>query len=171
MEHYKISKLLNDSAASKFVTKNGSKLLIYKVINTLLTEKLRFETLRLRSNLCQYNDAYIVAKQTIGLLVAAENKNVKAEKNVAFENNAPFRFIFFKNNSTLIDSLGDLDIVMKFISIKNLNLMMFSQEIVSRIKDGAYAINLDDKKVQYLLTEIQLYALTFLELNILVKKY
>ena len=49
--------------------------------------------------------------------------------------------------------------------------MMFSQEIVSRIKDGAYAINLDDKKVQYLLTEIQLYALTFLELNILVKKY
>ena len=60
---------------------------------------------------------------------------------------------------------------MKFISIKNLNLMMFSQEIVSRIKDGAYAINLDDKKVQYLLTEIQLYALTFLELNILVKKY
>ena len=52
MEHYKISKLLNDSAASKFVTKNGSKLLIYKVINTLLTEKLRFETLRLRSNLC-----------------------------------------------------------------------------------------------------------------------
>ena len=60
---------------------------------------------------------------------------------------------------------------MKLISIKNLNLMMFSQEIVSRIKDGAYAINLDDKKVQYLLTEIQLYTLTFLELNILVKKY
>ena len=60
---------------------------------------------------------------------------------------------------------------MKIISIKNLNLMMFSQEIVSRIKDGAYAINLDDKKVQYLLTEIQLYTLTFLELNILVKKY
>ena len=49
--------------------------------------------------------------------------------------------------------------------------MMFSQEIVSRIKDGAYAINLDDKKVQYLLTEIQIYTLTFLELNILVKKY
>ena len=66
----------------------------------------------LRSNLYQYNDAYIVAKQTIGLSVAAENKNFKAEKNVAFENNAPFRFIFFKNNSTLIDSLGDLDIVM-----------------------------------------------------------
>ena len=60
---------------------------------------------------------------------------------------------------------------MKIISIKNLNLMMFSQEIVSRIKDGAYAINLDDKNVQYLLTEIQLYTLTFLELNILVKKY
>ena len=36
MEHYKISQLLNDSTVSKFVTKNGSKYIIYQVANILL---------------------------------------------------------------------------------------------------------------------------------------
>ena len=31
MEHYKISKLLNDSTESKFVAKNGLKWMIYQV--------------------------------------------------------------------------------------------------------------------------------------------
>ena len=45
------------------------------------------------------------------------------------------------------------------------------------MKDGAYVINLDDKKIKedigfhYLLTEMQLYTLILLELNILLKKY
>ena len=45
----------------------------------------------LRSDLCDYFDAYIVVKGTIDLLAAAANENDKAEKNVAFKNNAPFR--------------------------------------------------------------------------------
>ena len=48
----------------------------------------------------------------------------------------------------------------------------FSRNNLPRIKDGVYAINLNDKKVkkhigfQYLLTEMQLYTLILLELNI-----
>ena len=38
MEHYKVSKLLNDSTRSKFVTKNGSKEMIYEVVNILMTK-------------------------------------------------------------------------------------------------------------------------------------
>ena len=38
MEHYKISKLLKDSTVSKFVTKNGSKEMIYQVVNILPAE-------------------------------------------------------------------------------------------------------------------------------------
>ena len=38
MEHFKISKLLSDSTLSKFVTKNGSKLMIYQVLDILLTK-------------------------------------------------------------------------------------------------------------------------------------
>ena len=35
MVHYKISKLLKDSTAAKFVTKTGSKEIIYQMINIL----------------------------------------------------------------------------------------------------------------------------------------
>ena len=45
----------------------------------------------LRSDLCDYSDAYIVVKGVIDLLAAAANENDKAEKNVAFKNNVPFR--------------------------------------------------------------------------------
>ena len=45
----------------------------------------------LRSYLCDYNDAYIVVKGTIDLLDTAANENYKAQKNVAFKDNAPFR--------------------------------------------------------------------------------
>ena len=44
-----------------------------------------------RSDLCDYSDAYIVAKETIDLLAAVANENDKAQINVAFKNNAWFR--------------------------------------------------------------------------------
>ena len=55
----------------------------------------------LRSYLCDYSDAYIVVKRTIDLLGTAANGNDKAEKDVAFKNNAPFRSYISKINSTL----------------------------------------------------------------------
>ena len=41
MEHYKISKLFNDSTVSKFVTKNGLKSKIYPVANIICYQKYR----------------------------------------------------------------------------------------------------------------------------------
>ena len=38
----------------------------------------------LRSDLCDYSDAYIVVKRTIDLLAAAANENDKTEKDVFF---------------------------------------------------------------------------------------
>ena len=66
----------------------------------------------LRSDLCDYSDAYIVIKGTIDILAAAANKNDKAQKNVAFKNNAPFRSCISKINGTLIDNIEDLDIML-----------------------------------------------------------
>ena len=51
-------------------------------------KNLRFKTSLLRSDLRYYSDAFIVVKGTIDLLVAAGNENGKAQKKVAFENNA-----------------------------------------------------------------------------------
>ena len=53
----------------------------------------------LRSNLCDYSDAYIVMKRKVDLLAVTSN-------------NAPFRSCISKINNTLIDNAEDLDIVM-----------------------------------------------------------
>ena len=75
----------------------------------------------LRSDFCDYSDAYIVVKETIDFLALAANENDKAEKNVAFKNNAPFTSCISKINSTLIDNEA-FDIVMLMY-----NLLEYSQ--------------------------------------------
>ena len=67
----------------------------------------------LRSYLCDYSDAYIVVKGTIDLLVDAANENDKAEKGIKImlKNNAPFRSCILKINSTLINNVENIDIV------------------------------------------------------------
>ena len=75
----------------------------------------------LRSDFCDYSDAYIVVKGTIDFLALATNENDKAEKNVAFKNNAPFTSCISKINSTLIDNEA-FDIVMLMY-----NLLEYSQ--------------------------------------------
>ena len=66
----------------------------------------------LRSDLCEYSDPYIAVKGTTDLLAAAANKSDKAQKNVAFKKNAPFRSYTSKINSTLIVNAEDLETVM-----------------------------------------------------------
>ena len=73
---------------------------------------MRFKTSMLRSDLCDYSDACIVVKGTIDLLAAAANENYKAQKNLVFKNNAPFRLCISKINITLMENAEDLDIVM-----------------------------------------------------------
>ena len=52
----------------------------------------------LRSDLCDYSDAYIVVKGTIDPLATAANENDKAEKDVAFKNNALFWSCIYKKS-------------------------------------------------------------------------
>ena len=79
MNHSKISRFLNDSTVSKFVTikwievndlSNG----LYSVNKNILL--IRFRNPMLSSDLCDYSEEYIVAKGTIDLLAAAPNENV-----------------------------------------------------------------------------------------------
>ena len=74
-------------------------------------KQIRFKTSTLRSDLCDYSDAYFVVKGTITLDGAA-NAN-KRNKGTAFKNNAaPFICCISKINNTLIDNAEDLDVVM-----------------------------------------------------------
>ena len=71
----------------------------------------------LRSNLCDYSDAYIVLKGTIDLLAAAVNENGKEEKEVAFKDDALFRSCISKINNTFIDNTEDFDIFMPMYNL------------------------------------------------------
>ena len=95
--------------------------MIYQVVN-IVNKNIKFKTSVLRSDLCDYSDAYIVVKETVDRLADASNEDDKAEKDVAFKNNAPFRSCISKINSTLIDNAEDLDIVMPMY-----NLLEYSQ--------------------------------------------
>ena len=63
----------------------------------------------LRSNVCDYSDAYIVVK---GNITVTNPDNDAYDKKLAFKNNAPFTSCISKINNTLIDDAEDLDVVM-----------------------------------------------------------
>ena len=64
----------------------------------------------LRSDLCDYRDAYIVVK---GKLIVTNPDNDSYYKKLAFKNDAPFVSCISKINNTLIANAKDLDIVMR----------------------------------------------------------
>ena len=92
MEYDKINNLLlsaeNESEKlSKFVTRQ------YVKVNSLLdiyneNKLIRFKTPMLRSNLCDYSDAYILVKGTI--TVAGNNLRDRQNRPLILKNNVPF---------------------------------------------------------------------------------
>ena len=79
-------------------------------------------------------------------------------------------------NLILPHSLNDIEITNYFNNKLGFNGVSSSNNL-PRIKNGAYVINLDKKKLKehidfhYLFTRIQMYTLFFLELNIFHKNY
>ena len=62
----------------------------------------------LRSDLCDFSDAYISAKGDITL--EGDNDANKRNKNLVFRNNAPFINCISKINGVKIDNAEDLDV-------------------------------------------------------------
>ena len=79
---------------------------------------IRFKTSMLKSDLCEFSDAYIVVKRDITLAKAA-NRDFAADRDIdvrnrflAFKNNTQFTYCISKINNVLIDNGEDLHIVM-----------------------------------------------------------
>ena len=69
----------------------------------------------LRSDLCDFNDAYIVVEGDITL---EGNKDAnKTNKSLVFKNNAPFIKCISKINGIKIDNAEDLDVVMHMYNL------------------------------------------------------
>ena len=121
MEYDKINNLLlsedNESEKiSKFVTKEYVR--VNSLSNTYNENKsIRFKTPMLRSNLCDYSDAYILVKGTITVAAPGVNNNAnnirdKRNRPVILKNNAQFVSYITRINGELIEDADDLDIVM-----------------------------------------------------------
>ena len=98
-----------------------------------VNKEIRFKTSILRSDLCDFSDAYIAVKgnitiskktfaandfeapnNTATIVTAANdtNNNAFGKKKKVFKNNAPFINCICKINGTKLDNAEDLDVVM-----------------------------------------------------------
>ena len=68
----------------------------------------------LRSDLCDYSNAYIVVKGTITIV---RPNGAKRNKEAAFKNNAPYINCISKINEVKIDNAEDLDIIMPMYNL------------------------------------------------------
>ena len=69
----------------------------------------------LRSDLCDFSDAYIVVKGTITVTEPDNAKKTKRKEKVTFKNNASFINCISKINGIKIDKAEDLDVVMHLL--------------------------------------------------------
>ena len=126
MEHDKINNLLlsedNESKQlSKFVTREYVK--VNSLSNTYNENKsIRFKTPMLRSNLCDYSDAYMLVKCTITVTAPGVNNNAdnirdKRNRPLILKNNAPFVSCITRINGELIEDADDLDLVMSVYNL------------------------------------------------------
>ena len=76
----------------------------------------------LRSDLCDFSDAYIVVKGAI-TLTKTDGRGFIDIRNrfLAFKNNAPFTNCISKINNVLIDNAEDLDVVMPMYNLLEYN--------------------------------------------------
>ena len=108
----KILNLLNATSDDEylpwFFTKNWIEVYDQSERNNNVNKEIRILTPMLRSDLCNFSDAYVVK----GTIAVPEPNNAKRNKSVAFKNNAPFINFISKINGVQIHNAEDLDVVM-----------------------------------------------------------
>ena len=121
MEYRKIANLIDDASnqPSKFRTKNWVEIndesrRIYNV-----NSQIKFKTTMLKSSLCDYSDAYVLAKGTIAVsnTAAASADANNTNKKVLFKNCVPFTNCISEINNTQVDNAKDIDIVMPMYNL------------------------------------------------------
>ena len=121
-EYQKIANLLDNASnePSKFRTRywveiNDESRAAYK------DDDIKFKTAMLRSNLCDYADAYILVKGRITITGAGEDGAVRRaderDKGVIFKNCVPFTKCISRINNTDADTTRDIDIVMPMYNL------------------------------------------------------
>ena len=114
MEFQKIANFLDttflDKDLPRFGTKKWIEVYDQSEKNYSVNKEIRIKTSMLRSDLCDFSDAYIVVKGDITL--EGNSSANKRNKNIEFKNNAPFINCIPKINGVQVDNAEDLDVVM-----------------------------------------------------------
>ena len=127
--------------------------------NTYNTSKsIRFKTSMLRSDLCNFSDAYVWVKGKI--TVTNENDNANFNKELALKNNALFISCISKINGELVQNAEDLDIVIPMYNLleysKKTSASLFNyyrdepSELLIGDEDSAINISIRNSKYFYL---------------------
>ena len=122
MKYQKIANVLESTSdnLSKFRTRNRVEIDDESRGNYAISD-IRFETTKLRSNLCDYADSYILVKGTITIAGtgddAAARRADERNKGITFKNCAPFTKCISRINNTDIDNAYDIDIVMRMYNL------------------------------------------------------
>ena len=110
MEHQKILNLLNGVNDSKFMTRKWNVVNDHSKANCYAANEITYNTEVLKSNLCYYNDAYILGRGDITVTEATEIQ-------VSFKNCEPFTKCITKIDLTTIDDAEDLYLVMPIYNL------------------------------------------------------
>ena len=114
MEYQKIISFLDNTPnePSKLWTKNWVEINddVRGTYNT--NSQIKFETLMLKSSLCDYSDAYILVTGTISIAAQAGDNPNNGDKEVVSKNCARFTDCTREINNTHIDNTKDIDLVM-----------------------------------------------------------
>ena len=131
MEFKKITNFLDITSDYKdlprFVTKKWIEVYDQSEGNYDVNKEIRIKTSMLRSDLCDYSNAYIVVKGTITIV---RPNNAKRNKSVAFKNNTPFINCISKINGIKIDNAEDLDVVMPMYNLLEYSKNYKKQQVV-----------------------------------------
>ena len=142
MEFQKIVNFLDTTSDNKdlptFVTKKWIEVYDQSEGNYNANKEIRIKASMLRSDLCDFSDAYIVVEGNIFVtektFTAGDidkpnntasnvttsntaNNNTFGEKKLVFKNNAPFISCLSKINGVKIDNAEDLDVVMPMYNL------------------------------------------------------
>ena len=134
MEFQKIAKLrftkifwkIASKVLPRFATKKWIEVYDQSEKNCSPNKEIRIKTSMLRSDLCDFSDAYIVVEGTITL--KGDNDANKQNKNLAFRNNAQFINYISKINGVKIDNAEDLAVAMPMYNLRTRKLL-FRQNI------------------------------------------
>ena len=118
MEYQKIANLLGSipDQVPRFITKKWIEVLDQSGETYNTYKKIIFKTSILRSDLCDFSNAYIVVKGIV-TVNADERDRDEMNRQVILKNNAPFISCISKINGVLVENAEGLDIVIPMYNL------------------------------------------------------